>query len=219
MSLDELIFFGAVLIFSVTSILSSSIFYKRISRAKEVFNDSRDLLRTVLLPFNKQQQNIENRLSSAVYDIEKVRAQVENVFERMNHQAEVTVKTDYLTLEIITKKLAEQITQLQNSQKILWAQVKTIESQPSQRNRPELDTKHTQAIMLTKTEKKILEVLYTDGSKTAPEIEEIIQKTREHTSRLMKKLWLAGYIEREVHIIPYVYRPTRKLIERFKNVH
>ena len=219
MSLDELIFFGAVLIFSVTSILSSSIFYKRISRAKEVFNDSRDLLSTVLLPFNKQQQNIENSLSSALYDIERVRAQVENVFEHISQQAGDPIKTDYLALETITKKLVEQITQLQNSQKTLWEQVKKIESQPSQRSRPELDTKHVQAIKLTKTEKKILEVLYTDGSKTAPEIEDIIQKTREHTSRLMKKLWVAGYIEREVHIIPYMYRPTRKLIERFKNVH
>ena len=67
---------------------------------------------------------------------------------------------------------------------------------------------------LTKTEKEILQILITDGAKTAPEIERTIKKTREHTSRLMKKLWQEGYIERDTNSIPFIYRPTKELEKR-----
>jgi DNA-binding Lrp family transcriptional regulator len=215
-SFDELVFFGAVLLFSVTAVFSASIYYNRIRRVKE---EGIDLLKAILLPFNKQQQNFETRLSSAVYDIERVRAQVENSIDRIKHQGEEPVKNDYLAMERLTKELTEQMIQLDGAQKALHEQVKAIEKRPLQRMRPERDTAPIQSTVLTKTEKKILEVLYTDGPTTAPKIEKVIQKTREHTSRLMKKLWLEGFIEREVHVIPYMYRPTKKLVERFKDVH
>ena len=45
-------------------------------------------------------------------------------------------------------------------------------------------------------------------------IMEKIGKTREHTSRLMKKLWQEGYIERDTNSIPFIYRPTKELEKR-----
>jgi DNA-binding MarR family transcriptional regulator len=66
----------------------------------------------------------------------------------------------------------------------------------------------------TETEMIILQFLMTEGAKTAPEVEHKIGKTREHTARLMKKLWQEGYIERDTHRIPYIYR----INENFKKM-
>ena len=72
----------------------------------------------------------------------------------------------------------------------------------------------TQQFNLTVTEQNIVQVLLDEGSKTAPQIQRNIGKTREHTSRLLKKLWQEGYIDRETHSIPYKYHPSNELKSR-----
>jgi DNA-binding Lrp family transcriptional regulator len=58
---------------------------------------------------------------------------------------------------------------------------------------------------LTDTEIAVLEMLSAEGAKTAPEIKERVQLSREHTARLMKKLYEEGYLERETGKIPFKY--------------
>ena len=58
---------------------------------------------------------------------------------------------------------------------------------------------------LTNTEVAVLEMLSNEGPKTAPEIKDRVQLSREHTARLMKKLYEEGYVEREVGKIPFRY--------------
>jgi DNA-binding MarR family transcriptional regulator len=67
---------------------------------------------------------------------------------------------------------------------------------------------------LTDTEVSVLELLNSGGSKTAPEIKESVKLSREHTARLMKKLYEEGYLERETGKIPFRYT-VKKEMERF----
>ena len=69
---------------------------------------------------------------------------------------------------------------------------------------------------LTDTEVIVLEMLSTEGSKTAPEIKEKVQLSREHTARLMKKLYEEGYLERETRKIPFRYS-IKKEMKKFLN--
>jgi DNA-binding MarR family transcriptional regulator len=66
---------------------------------------------------------------------------------------------------------------------------------------------------LTDTEIAVLEMLSSDGPKTAPEIKERLKLSREHTARLMKKLYEEGYLEREIGKIPFRYS-IKKEMER-----
>ena len=75
----------------------------------------------------------------------------------------------------------------------------------------------TQQSNLTSTEQNIVQILLDEGPKTAPQIQKNIGKTREHTSRLLKKLWQEGYIDRETHSIPYKYRPSNELKSRINS--
>jgi DNA-binding IclR family transcriptional regulator len=52
--------------------------------------------------------------------------------------------------------------------------------------------------------KEILDLL-ADGPKTSREIEKAIGKSREHTARLMKRLYDMGYIKRDESMRPYKY--------------
>ena len=58
---------------------------------------------------------------------------------------------------------------------------------------------------ITETEIIVLELLSKEGGKTAPEIKKRINLSREHTARLMKKLYEKGYLERETGKIPFIY--------------
>ncbi len=64
---------------------------------------------------------------------------------------------------------------------------------------------------LTDTEIAVLEMLSNEGSKTAPEIKERVHLSREHTARLMKKLYEEGYLEREAGKIPFKYSIKKEM--------
>jgi DNA-binding IclR family transcriptional regulator len=61
-----------------------------------------------------------------------------------------------------------------------------------------------------------LEILAEEGEKTAPEIKDRIKLTREHTARLMKKLYEEGYLERDSGKIPYAYRIKEEMLKILK---
>ncbi len=64
---------------------------------------------------------------------------------------------------------------------------------------------------LTETEIAVLEMLSKEGAKTAPEIKERVGLSREHTARLMKKIYEEGYVEREAGKIPFRYTIKKEM--------
>ena len=73
---------------------------------------------------------------------------------------------------------------------------------------------------LTDTEVAAIEFLSAEGPKTAPEIKEKINLSREHTARLMKKLYEEGYLERETGKLPFKYsikKEMEKLLRKTEN--
>ena len=64
---------------------------------------------------------------------------------------------------------------------------------------------------LTDTEIAVLEMLSKEGAKTGPEIKERVHLSREHTARLMKKLYEEGYLEREEGKIPFRYSIKKEM--------
>jgi chromosome segregation ATPase len=64
---------------------------------------------------------------------------------------------------------------------------------------------------LTETEIVVLEMLSKEGPKTAPEIKERVGLSREHTARLMKKIYEEGYVDREAGKIPFRYTVKKEM--------
>ena len=77
---------------------------------------------------------------------------------------------------------------------------------------PPLPIKRDKALAaLTETEIVVLEMLSKEGPKTAPEIKERVGLSREHTARLMKKIYEEGYVEREAGKIPFRYTIKKEM--------
>jgi predicted transcriptional regulator len=60
--------------------------------------------------------------------------------------------------------------------------------------------------------------LITDKAMTSRDIQITLKRSREHTSRLMKKLFDDGYVKRNINTKPYTYSITEKGKERIKTL-
>ena len=72
---------------------------------------------------------------------------------------------------------------------------------------------------LTPTELEVLALIEEMGEGSVPQIRERINKTREHTARLLKKLFERGFIDRNTSGMPYRYhirKEIRELIQQQK---
>ena len=78
---------------------------------------------------------------------------------------------------------------------------------------PELGTLPS---ITTPTELQVLTMLAKDGPKSAPEIGTVLGRSREHTARLMKKLFEEGYIRRDQTRIPFRYSLVERVKQTFK---
>ena len=63
----------------------------------------------------------------------------------------------------------------------------------------------------TPTELQVLTLLADRGPKSAPEIGKFVGRSREHTARLMKKLFDEGYVRRDQTRIPFRYSTVERV--------
>jgi predicted transcriptional regulator len=67
----------------------------------------------------------------------------------------------------------------------------------------------------TPTELQVLTLLADKGPKSAPEIGRVVGRSREHTARLMKKLFDEGYVRRDQTRIPFRYSTVERVKQSF----
>lgn len=70
---------------------------------------------------------------------------------------------------------------------------------------------------LTPTERQTVEILGREGPKAAPELGRRMRKSREHMARLMKKLYMEGYVDRESNHAPFRYKLNEKVHQIFES--
>jgi DNA-binding MarR family transcriptional regulator len=67
----------------------------------------------------------------------------------------------------------------------------------------------------TPTELQVLTLLADEGPKSAPEIGRVVGRSREHTARLMKRLFDEGYVRRDQTRIPFRYSTVERVKQSF----
>jgi DNA-binding MarR family transcriptional regulator len=70
----------------------------------------------------------------------------------------------------------------------------------------------------TPTELQVLTLLASEGPKSAPEIGKFVGRSREHSARLMKKLFEEGYVRRDQTRIPFRYSVVDRLRQSVKKL-
>jgi len=216
-----------------TTIVASFEYYRRVRQAQKEYEKARDSVEDIVLSFNRELKREAERLELVAYKVEgstakanaslkrvesieqkiapiesKVNAITENDERVLSRIAEVDTKTK--TIEAAHLTLKTKVTELE-------AQMQKLAEVPEIKSEPVIPIRRDKALSaLTDTEVMVLEMLSAEGPKTAPEIKDRVRLSREHTARLMKKLYEKGYLERETGKIPFSYR-IKEEMKKFLN--
>jgi predicted transcriptional regulator len=205
-------------------------YYRIIRKAQSEYDKARELVEDVVTSFNRELRRETGKIDSIDYKTEGNASKLDTVIKRID-TAEKRISPIDAQLNAVlgenqrvTTGLTETNTKmrdLEESQMTLKTEIVDLREQVQRLSvAPELKIEQVIPIKrdkamasLTETEIAVLEMLAAEGSKTAPEIKERVQLSREHTARLMKKLYEEGYLERETGKIPFKYN-VKKEMER-----
>lgn len=219
--------YSDLLLIVVTALLlvtmgASALYYKRIRRVREEYEEARSTVGDITMSFNRQFQRQEDSLRAVTHkteiissENEKVVKKVEEYDKRLSDLANIIEDVPAIEQKLSTQieETSKKVNDIKAAQDKIKQRIAEVEKLKYKVQVPEakieaaIPIKKEKALApLTETELAVLETIAKEGEKTAPEIREKIKLTREHTARLMKKLYEAGYLERDTHKMPYTYR-------------
>ena len=228
----DLFLLASFLLFAVIVIVSV-LYYKRIRELREKYEDARDVVGNIVVSFNSQLQSYEDKLDAISHkttglfsfhdktrrEVEEHGEQLKKIFSRINVfsaiERKVPAKIQVVNRRIETlvtsqEEIAEKIRELER----VGEKIPTAPKAEKAKVEAPIPIKREKALApLTETELRVLEFLREEGPKSAPDVREEIELTREHTARLMKKLYEEGYLERGVQKIPYTYRLKKEMLK------
>jgi DNA-binding MarR family transcriptional regulator len=206
-------------------------YYRQMRKAQKEYEKAKNAVEDIVLSFNRELKREADRLEIIAYKVEGSSAKADTGLKRID-SVEKKVAPIENQLATISENNANAISRIINadakihdievSQETLKTKINGLEEQvqkfaaaPIAMNEPVIPIKRDKAMAaLTDTEVTVLEMLSAEGPKTAPEIKDRVLLSREHTARLMKKLYEEGYLERETGKIPFRYS-VKKEMEKF----
>jgi len=227
MPYDPLLMATILLLF--IALVATLLFYGRIRRAHQEYENAKDVVGDVVISFDRQMQRQEQKLGVLAYKTETLSSKSETLAKRVKkHDGQLRNLTAKVEgFREIKRKVSTQIDGMDRriedivlTQKRMTQRIEEIEKlkfavpEAEARIEAAFPIKKERALApLTETELIVLEILAKEGGKTAPEIKDKIRLTREHTARLMKKLYENGYLERDAKKIPYAYCIKKEMLK------
>ena len=229
--------YSDLLLMVVTALLlvttgASALYYRRIRRAREEYEEAKGVVGDIIISFNRQFRKQEDGLRVVTNKTEVLSSEGEKVVRKVGeHDRRLVNLVDKIeAVSEIEQKwsmqieaMDQKIDEVKGSQEKALQRIAEVEKARYKAPAPEakieavIPIKKEKALApLTETELTVLETLAKEGEKTAPEIRERIKLTREHTARLMKKLYEGGYLERDTHKMPYAYRLKEEMLKILK---
>jgi predicted HTH transcriptional regulator len=219
----------------VVTVAASIEYYRQVRKAQKEYEKAKGIVEDIVLSFDRELKREADKLDVIAFKIEGNFAKADNSLKKVDtlekrippleNQMSIFSQTNSQSNENILSGLTglqskvKDIEVLQETLKVKIAgfeeQIQKFTFAPEIRSEPVMPIKRDKAMAaLTDTEISVLEMLSAEGPKTAPEIKERVHLSREHTARLMKKLYEEGYLEREVGKIPFSYS-LKKEMEKF----
>lgn len=217
---DVSLILTSILLFGTISVLF--LYYKRIIKLRQEYHKAKGIVSDIVLSIDNQfmrqkegvlyvAQKIENvaienqKVAKKVEEYEKRIVEMDNKIPESPPELEQfsgqinKIREEFEGIKITQKKVMEKLGEIEK--------IKYERPVPEEKIKAAIPIKKEKALEpLTETELMVLETISKEGEKTAPEIQKLIDLTREHTARLMKKLYKDGYLERDTHKMPYIYR-------------
>jgi len=218
-----------------TTVAASAEYYKQVRRAQKEYECAKSVVEDIVLSFNRELNREREKIDTIAFKIEANLGVADTNSKRVE-SVEKRIAPIENQIGTISQALSKSSTTLLSGLTGLETKIKDIETaQENTRIKlsgfeeriqklytpPEIGSESTIAVMpikrdkamaaLTETEISVLEMLSNEGPKTAPEIKQRVHLSREHTARLMKKLYEEGYVEREAGKIPFRYSIKKEM--------
>lgn len=225
---------NVVAFFSLVAALGTSaiiLYGKRIHRARNEYVNTKHVIDDIILSFNKQFKEQSRKLESLTQKIGSYNTP-DNLLERLTKQEKEIELLIERTKSLSTfqqesnriNKLEDKLNEALTMKEALLEKIEDVKKQlsPKKNTNPSIRSaipiKREKALApLTETELAVLELLSTCGKGTTPEIRKNIGLSREHTARLLKKLYEEGYLERSSGRVPFTYQlkdEMRKILKK-----
>lgn len=230
--MDEFALALATFLVTVT-VVAAAEYYRQLRRAQKEYEKARAAVEDIVLSFNRQFRREGEKLEAIAYKVEAAASRSSSTLNMMEDigkrvgALETKVGADSESKNQVIGRLDEvenRIRDVSASQDAVTAKITSLEKQTKQA--PPVPEAGLEAVIpirrekamsrLTETELSVLELLVSEGPKTAPEIKERVKLSREHTARLMKKLYEEGYLERETGKIPFKYSVKKEMEKLLK---
>ena len=237
--IDVLLVLVCVLLAATT--VAAIEYYRELRKAQKEYEKARDTVEDIVFSFNRELRREAETIEGMAFKVDGTTIKADAGLRKIESlEKKVTPLESQLSVQLNTfnavsesnAQTIEKITtvdtkirDIESSQESIKTKITGLEEQMQKLSTtPEMKTelimpgipiKRDKAMAaLTDTEITVLEFLSAEGPKTAPEIKEKVKLSREHTARLMKKLYEEGYLERETGKLPFKYT-VKKEMEKF----
>lgn len=206
-------FFATASLLAVTMV-ASFIYYSRIRQAREEYEGSRDLVRGITSGFTQQLNRVSSIIGSLAQDASYAKKDAAEAIISSREAVEM-VKLG----EQKTESLAQRLKETDMAIASLREDMQKIAERPvADHRRARVDAPiplKQDAVLdtLTDTELEVLTLIEELDEGSVPEIRRRIGKTREHTARLLKKLYENGFVDRNTSGMPYRYYVRKEIKE------
>jgi hypothetical protein len=218
---------------SVATVAAAIEYHRYLRQAQKEYEKARTAVDDIVLSFNRQFKREAEKLEVIAYKVESTASKTSGTlniakdFGRRMDTVEMKAKADAES----ASRVLERLDNIEGRLRDVGASQETIATKLSEleekaRQMPIASETGLEAVIpirkekaiaqLTDTELSALEMLASEGPKTAPEIKERVKLSREHTARLMKKLYEQGYLERETGKIPFRYSVKKEMEKLLK---
>jgi len=154
---------------------------------------------------------IVGALSSRIETLEEVSNQVRDAIGALSAES-TGLRSSDLKLESRGRELEKSVQDMIAQHKQILYELENLQPKPVPSVSEPRPTLQEDPVLdrLTTTERETLQILR-EGPLHAPELGKRINKSREHIARLMKRLYLEGYVDRETDRPPFRYKLNDKL--------
>jgi len=208
-------------------------YYRQLCKIQREYEKAKEAVEAVVLSFNRQVNREAEKLEFVAYKVEANSSKNDEALKRAEEAQkrllalEPKIGVGLKDREKMSARLNEvdkKVCDVVASQEALAAKISDVEKQvqqfsmiPEAKVEPVIPIKREKALApLTVTELSVLKMLAMEGSMTAPKIKDRTKLSREHTARLMKKLYEEGYLERDTSKIPFKYRLKKEMKKLLK---
>jgi hypothetical protein len=207
----ELIFTTLALL--AVTVVASILFYNRIRGAQTEYDASKEVVRNITFGFTRQVHRLQQDIEHAENNASTAKIAAAEALKQSMEAKQAILQG----LEAV-KGLSERINGAEATVESMHKEIQKLVATPRTRIvvQPEVSAaipiQQTNIInQLTDTELDVLKKIALLNEATAPEIKTQIGLTREHTARMLKRLYDSGFVDRNTTAMPYRYSVRKEI--------